>query len=646
MSVLSSYVPVTGTPHRDRGGASTVRGPRPHRSRTTVVCALCTVIATVLTACSTGEPTPLPVDPAAGSSTVPPESKPDGSGPVTPETLAQEITIGIDPLDGGFNPHLIARDSAFVQALADLVLPGAYTDGEPDPDLVESVEFVDPSAPGVAQTVRYQLNPAAQWSDGTPITGADFSYLRDAMVSTPGVIGAAGYEQISAIRTSGGGRTVDVDFRRRVADISGLFDHLLPSHLLRDMTDGFTTGLNEGIPAAGGRYTVDLVDRQRGVVTLVRNDRFWGTEPARTETLVFREVRSVQQGVQMLRSGQVGYLDITPVETTYDAFSLLPDTEVSVRERAAVLELTMSVTSPILSTAALRKEFAALVDRDLVARLATGRSTDLVIPETVLGAGPGVDSSGVGAGETPTENRTEDSGVSGPPDGPGGAGTGETTESGGVPVPPGPTLESAIRNRPLRVAADPSDRTATAAATTIVDLLARKGVDAEVVFAPFTEIAGELLPSGDADAVVGRRRTATDAVSVADRFLCPVAVDPTDVTASTAGRTNDVSSMSRARRLPMIRSGNLSGICSRKLDATLLSVLAGEVPLAEVLPELRGIEDGEVLTVPLLAETRIIVRGPGIVVPDRDIEEWAAHPGEATSLLSTAAGWTAEEEQK
>ncbi|MCX7542098.1 ABC transporter family substrate-binding protein [Corynebacterium sp. P5848] len=627
---------MTGASRAGTGDSAT---PRFGSLRVTAVVAS-SVLAMILTACSSGEPTPLPVAPAAGSSSVGPHPFPDedtatGAAP-GPVSLAQEITIGIDPLDGGFNPHLIAQDSVFVQALADLVLPGAYVNGELNTDLVESVEFIEPPSPGVAQTVRYELHPSAQWSDGTPITGADFSYLRDSMVSTPGVIGAAGYEQISAIRTSGGGRTIDVDFRRRVADVTGLFDHLLPSHLLRDTTDGFTTGLNESIPAAGGRYTVDQVDRQRGVVVLVRNDRFWGSDPARTETLVFREIRSVQQGVQMLRSGQVGYFDLTPAETTFEAFSLLPDTRVSVREREARLELTMSVTSPILSTAALRREFAALIDREVVARLATGRSTDLNIPGGVPGTGDGTAfSDAFGQGTSTPEKETNISAQA------------DAASSGVSAGPAGPTLESAIRNRPLRIAADPSDRTATAAANTIVDLLSRKNITAEVVLAPFTEIAGELLPSGDADAVVGRRRSTIDPVAVADRFLCPIAVDPSDVTADTADRATDVSSVSSSsRKRPVIRSGNLSGICARKLDGTLMSVLSGEKTLDEVLPELRAVEQSEMLTVPLLAETRIIVLGPGIVVPDADIEEWSAHPGTTTGLLSTAAGWTAEEEQR
>ncbi|MCK7642915.1 ABC transporter family substrate-binding protein [Corynebacterium sp. CCM 8835] len=632
MSVLSSWIPVKGV-SRTPTGASAARRPRP--LRWTAVALTSTLVMTVA-GCSSDEPTPLPATPAAGSPSVIPQQAPDHTGGASDgSALAQEITIGIDPLDGGFNPHLISQDSAFVQALADLVLPGVYVNDELNTDLVESVDFIDPPTPGVAQTVRYELNPAAQWSDGTPITGADFSYLRDSMVSTPGVIGAAGYGQISAIRTSGGGRTVDVDFRRRVADVSGLFDHLLPSHLLRDATDGFTRGLDESIPAAGGRYTVDQVDRQRGIVTLVRNDRFWGSDPARTETLVFREIRSVQQGVQMLRSGQVSYFDLTPAETTFDAFSLLPDTRVSVRQREAALELTMSVTSPILSTAALRREFAALIDRGVVARLATGRSTDLDIPGGVLGEeDPTAFASALARGTSPEDG---DAGATGP------AGESPSTTPAG---PTGPTLEAAIRNRPLRIAADPSDRTATAAANTIVDLLARKEVAAEVVLAPFTEIAGDLLPSGEVDAVVGRLRSTLDPVAVADRFLCPGAVDPSDVTASTANRASDVSSMSsRSRKRPVIRTGNLSGICSRTLDGTLMSVLAGEETLDAVLPELRRVEEREMLTVPLLAETRIIVRGPGIVVPDTDIEEWSGHPERTTSLLSTAAGWTAVEEQ-
>ena len=136
----------------------------------------------------------------------------------TPDEAEQEealperstVAIGVDPLRGGLNPHIMANNSELVSQIAELVLPSAFHDDEMDADVLESAEEID--APGsVAMRVRYTIAAPAQWSDGTPISGSDFTYLWEQMNQTAGVNNAAGYRAISAVRTSGNGRVVTVD---------------------------------------------------------------------------------------------------------------------------------------------------------------------------------------------------------------------------------------------------------------------------------------------------------------------------------------------------------------------------------------------------------------------------------------------------
>jgi cell division protein FtsB len=65
----------------------------------------------------------------------------------TPEVPADkkmrsEVIVGIDQVQNGFNPHLLADDSAFVQSLARLVLPSAFVDGELNRDLLSEVNLL------------------------------------------------------------------------------------------------------------------------------------------------------------------------------------------------------------------------------------------------------------------------------------------------------------------------------------------------------------------------------------------------------------------------------------------------------------------------------------------------------------------------
>lgn len=473
--------------------------------------------------------------------------------PPPPEERAA-INVGIDPMRNGMNPHLLADDSAFVQSLASLVLPSAFRNGEMDEDVLVSAEEIAP-AEGAAQTLRYEIRPEAQWSDGTPITGADFSYLWRQMVSTPGVIDAAAYEAIQNVRTSAGGKTVEVDLKTPLASWQKLFSHLLPSHLVQEP---FGEALQDSVPASAGRYMVHSVDRARGVVTLHRNDRFWGENPAETDVLQFREIRSTSGGTDQLRSGQVSFLDVTPEETSVDAYSLMEDTQVRTWRTPRELQLTMNTSSPVLATAEMRGQLGSLIDVPTVARLAAGRSSNLVVPERA---------------------------------------TFPTTDAA--------ALREATAGDPLRIAADPADETASTAVRTIIDLLARHNIEAELVAAELGDVAAEGLPEGEVDAVISWRNSVGTPVDVASAYGC---------------------------QPEAYRSGNLSGYCVSATDEQLDAFLAGEGSTAEIRNFVSDLEQLENLTVPLLRESRVQVLGNGIVGPDPLLENWP-------SGISSAAMW-------
>ena len=289
----------------------------PRRAASAIAAVLSTASLAFLSACAANPgPPPVVEDNASAlqedqttTTATPEEEQPQDADSAKRPT----ISVGVDPLRAGLNPHLVANNSELVDQIAELVLPSAFHHGQRDADILESASEV--TAPkGVAQRVRYVIASPAQWSDGTPISGADFSYLWKQMTTTAGVRDPAGYHAISAVNTSDGGRVVTVDFSQKVKDWHLLFHNLLPSHLLQD--DNFGSALADKIPASAGRFLVDSVDRGRGVITLNRNDRFWGANPAQVDVIQLREVRDSTQALNMLRSGQIGFADFTPDQTS------------------------------------------------------------------------------------------------------------------------------------------------------------------------------------------------------------------------------------------------------------------------------------------------------------------------------------------
>lgn len=329
-------------------------------------CIIVLTLAALLPACAAAPgPAPIEVPGATQTATAP-----------TVEPLLGELNVGIDPIEGGFNPHLVKDDSRFVRSLSELVFPRPFRNGVMDTDLVVSVELID------ELHLRYRLNTDAQWSDGTPITVADFDYLYQSIVNTTGARNAALYRTIEDISSSEGGRVVEVRLNQPVADYTQFFDGLLPSHLLRG--DYFGTVLDTVVPAAGGKFEVENIDNTRGVVVLNRNDRFWGAEAAKVDTVSFWEIRRLEQALDMMESGQVVFLDITPTETATEALGLQEKVQLRHEVADRQMEVVLSTDIPLQQRQVIR----SLVDTKKLSSLAFGRRSDLAVVDNPYNAAP------------------------------------------------------------------------------------------------------------------------------------------------------------------------------------------------------------------------------------------------------------------
>lgn len=387
------------------------------------------------------------------------EEEPRRDDPVRAEESLKRIQVGVDAFGEGFNPHLIADASPVTDLVSQLTLPSAFEPDPEDParwrmspDLLESAEIVpvdapvpdedagagggggerdgnggtgdgngddgnggiggpDAAAPSIAAEaaeadpsdarpgdtrIRYRIRSGAQWSDGTPISGSDFRYLHASLLANAGVAEASGYERIRAITVSGGGRQVDVLIDGPMPEWRTLFRNLLPSHLLRPSATPFVDVLDSGIPASGGRYSAQSIDVGRGEVRLVRNDRFWGESPAKTDTVIIRSVDGAVTGAEQLRASQLQALRLRPKQTTALTYGLVPGAVDVPAVLPRELTLHANVASPLLDDVSVRRAVFSAVDVPAVAAIATGRTDDLEIPQ----AHPSIERA---AGEAPQD---------------------------------------------------------------------------------------------------------------------------------------------------------------------------------------------------------------------------------------------------
>ena len=176
------------------------------------------------------------------------------------------------------------------------------------------------------QSVVYQINPRAAWSDGTPITYRDFAYNWQAQSgkSTFSDVGGrpytpadkTGYDDIASVKGDPvSPYTVTVTFSSPYADWRSLFSYLVPAHIARRV--GFDSGFTDPVAdlVSGGPYSVAAL-QPRYSLQLVRNPRYWGT-PANLASVTYYFTTGTAETVDALVAGELGVALVAGQPATY-----------------------------------------------------------------------------------------------------------------------------------------------------------------------------------------------------------------------------------------------------------------------------------------------------------------------------------------
>lgn len=559
--------------------------------------------------------------------------EPGTTAAVPPSPVPEElrtITVGMDSIPADLNPHLIGSRSLATSVVASLTLPSAFTaapsgDGRRtvlNTDLLQSVSVTggDDSAP---TAVRYVLRPTAQWSDGTPVTGSDFEYLRDRMTTVSGVLDPAGYAAVTAIDVSDGGRTVDVTFRAPNPDWRELFADLLPSHIYRSEDRSFSTMMSTVPAASGGVFRVRAVDTARGVIELERNERYWGETPARIDRLVLSVVADPDTATQMMRTGQLQSVMTSARAVTAESLASVPGARVRTAVRRPDLVLTLNPTAPRMSSAALRSQLTGALDTTLLARILTGDPAATPPARAVT---------------------TDESAVS---------------EQSAEPEPSAvvelPGTGSGLS--PLRIGAVQSDATAVEAARRIVDQLVDAGIDATVVARPAADFYDVFLPSGQVDAMVAWQEAPETLTELRSRYGCdstdrtvsrassplpeatvgPTAeTEPADPTTTTTGKSGDPSTGDSGRTV------NVAGICDPEIEAILdeaesASSIGAVDAVRDAIDRVGSLVTRSAIEVPLIHDRFVTAVGPDLEGLDGQPSGWPVD--RETGPLISAGRW-------
>jgi peptide/nickel transport system substrate-binding protein len=279
-----------------------------------------------LAACSTtpaAAPTipPVMVEPPAPSPTVP-ESGPTMTPGAEPQPTSVPPTVGtdVDTLriiwqEEPDSLNLLYTDSWFASALGGVYncRPWLYDENnDPHPSLAAALPKV--SANGLVVTL--QLREDIYWSDGTPITSADFVFTHS-MINHPhnGVAWIYPYDLFQV--TAPNLQTVEMTFAGPFAPwMATTWAFLLPKHILQPeleqtgSIDLATWNLN---PTVGcGPFVLD--DWELGeYLRFKRNPNYWGT-PVQIEAVKFHFEADEESRTTAVLGGQIDILVLPPYD--------------------------------------------------------------------------------------------------------------------------------------------------------------------------------------------------------------------------------------------------------------------------------------------------------------------------------------------
>jgi peptide/nickel transport system substrate-binding protein len=324
---------------------------------------------TALAACSSSGSS------SSGSST------PSSSSSASSVKSGGTFTYALDQDIAGFNINQ-ATDSEFVlQEIMNQVWPTVYVIPDSlkpqlDTNYVTSATVTSTSP----QTIVYQINPKAVWSDGTPISADDFIYMWQANSGNPKYTdvggkafepaSTAGYNQIKSVTSSNGGKTATVVFATPFGDWQSLFSDIMPSHIAK--TVGFNNGFqtfNAAVKVSGGPFEIQTYTQGQDLIE-VRNPKWWGT-PAPLDKLVFRFFADDNQIPPALQNNEANAA--SPVIASLEfknALAPIPNLTTTIIPGLQFQHFDFNQANPYLGKLAVRQAIAAGTNRaDMVNRI-------------------------------------------------------------------------------------------------------------------------------------------------------------------------------------------------------------------------------------------------------------------------------------
>jgi peptide/nickel transport system substrate-binding protein len=219
------------------------------------------------------------------------------------------------------------------------------------------------------ETITYAINPAAVWSDGVPITCADFQYTEGQLKSGPDIYDRTGYTDIASV-TCPTPKTVVVKYAKgkTFASWQQLFaggNGILPSHILKGKNRDKL--LKDGYTWSGGPWFAKW--NKGDSITLTPNPKYWGPKPHLAK-VVYKFESDTAAEFQAFKSGQVDAIYPQPqIDVVQSIQQGVADANTQYQSHTATVEaLWFNLSRFPFNDKAVRQAFSYSIDRSAIVK--------------------------------------------------------------------------------------------------------------------------------------------------------------------------------------------------------------------------------------------------------------------------------------
>ena len=342
------------------------------KSKLTILLALMMAAALILPACGGGQAaTEAPAAPAEPGAA---EPEAPAAAPVEPAAERKVATFIWTQEFDTLNPSY--TNMWFVTVTHQLWLPWAWESDENNeafPRLVTELPSVENG--GISEDgtqITMHLRDDLVWSDGEPLTSADFKFTYEMIIDPANTVSSAyPYDNIGSIDTPDD-QTVVINFDGPFAPWIIMWRGILPEHILKPVFDAEGTldnaewNLN---PTVGYGPYVFAEWESGSFARFVVNENYWGERP-KIDEIFFRFVPDDASQVAALIAGDgdlgtfIAYSDVPKLEDAGVSIMVQP----SGYNEGWFFLINDEIGNPAMTDVNVRKAIAMSVDREAINR--------------------------------------------------------------------------------------------------------------------------------------------------------------------------------------------------------------------------------------------------------------------------------------